>query len=221
MSKPSKKVLIFLGPPGSGKGTQAKLVAQKFGFGHISTGDMLRALASKSNLSGEQQEAVTLMKAGQLVPDQLIYSLVFSEILQKLQSNGGVVLDGAIRNAAQAAEYQKFFENNNVGKEVLAIDIELTDAQAVARLSGRRVCQKCGVPIMPEDKREVHETDGGNFIVRPDDSEAVVKQRVTEQGNAALEPIRNFYRGLNALRGVNGNDTVDKVAEEIEKTICS
>ena len=104
-----KKIIILLGVPGSGKGTQAKKIAERYGYRHISTGELLRTLESDPSASADDKAKLAEMKGGKLVSDELIYKLAFAEIKKNVQADTGVVLDGAIRSVAQAVGYQKFF----------------------------------------------------------------------------------------------------------------
>src|SRR5262245_26888427 len=142
-----QKIIIMMGPPGSGKGTQAKRIAEKYGYRHLSTGDLLRQLAEKGNLNADEQKAIDAMKAGELVPNDLIYKLVFKEIEQLLGKGQGVVLDGAIRTLEQARDFQSFFEEKNLVSELIVIYITLSDEGAFQRLTRRRVCGSCGAII--------------------------------------------------------------------------
>jgi len=135
---------MFFGPPGSGKGTQAKLLAASTGYRHISTGDLLRDLKTKSNLSNDEKIALSHMDRGELVPSYLIYKLAFAEIENALKNTPGVILDGAVRSLEQAREYEKFFEQNGWVVQVQALSINLTDEESFERLTKRRVCSKCG-----------------------------------------------------------------------------
>ena len=104
-----KKIIILLGIPGSGKGTQAMRLVERYGYTHISTGDLLRGLQGKNDLDDELQEAVHTMLEGKLVKDDVVYRLGFDAIRNALDAGNGVVLDGVVRNRAQAERYQKFF----------------------------------------------------------------------------------------------------------------
>ena len=137
-----KKILIFLGPPGSGKGTQAKKIAEKYNYGHISTGDLLRALQTKKKLTTEEKIALEQMKQGQLADDEIIYSLVFKEIDRYLKNGQGVVLDGTIRKVSQAQKFQEYFTAKKMADEALAVEIALPDEESFIRLAGRRVCSR-------------------------------------------------------------------------------
>jgi adenylate kinase len=217
-----KKILIFIGPPGSGKGTQAKLLAQKYGYKHISTGDLFRSLAADQNASEKEKQALEEMKAGKLVPDWLVYSLAFREIKRNLESNIGVVLDGAIRNLEQAQEYQKFFEENSWEAEVQAVEVALSDEESFSRLTKRRICSQCGeiIPYLPTT-RDLNSCPkcGGELIYRQDDSEEVIKKRIEEQGNKSLRPILDFYFQKGVLQSIDGMKSIDEVEAEIQTVV--
>lgn len=215
-----KKILIFLGPPGSGKGTQAKKIAAKYGYAHISTGDLLRSLAADANAAPDEKEALVAMKHGKLVPDWLIYRLGFKAIEKNIEVGSGVVLDGAIRNVAQAQEYQKFFKEKNVQDEVLALEIAINDDESLKRLSSRRVCSTCG-EIIPAGMDTFTQCPkcGGKLVTRADDSVEVVRGRIEIQGNKAIEPVREFYQSLGELTVIDGMQPIEKVEKEIEKLL--
>lgn len=213
-----KKILIFIGPPGSGKGTQAKLLAQKYGFKHISTGDLLRALSVNENATAEQKKALEEMKAGKLVPDWLIYELAFAAVKENLDNGKGVVLDGAIRNLEQAQKYQEFFAQNNWSEEALAVEVALSDEEAFNRLTKRRICKNCGeiIPYLPATKDlKACPKCGGELIYRQDDKVEIIEARIREQGNEALKPIVDFYQNLGILKVLDGNQTIEKVSDDI------
>ncbi len=217
-----KKIIILLGVPGSGKGTQAKRLAEKYGYGHISTGDLLRALANDSQADKKDKQALEDMKSGKLVPDWLIYKLSFQAIEKQLSQGQGVVLDGAIRNLSQAEEYQKFFVEKKLGNEVLAIEVVLEDEESFNRLTKRRVCAKCGeiIPWLPTTKDlQVCPKCGGELVIRKDDDEIVIRKRIVEQGNVALRPIAEYYEKIGVLERVDGMRDIDEVEKEIERVL--
>ncbi len=191
-----QKIIIMIGPPGSGKGTQAKKIAAKYNYNHISTGDLLRALAGKSQLDATEKEALEQMNAGNLVPDKLIYKLVFDKISDEISAGRGVVLDGAIRNLEQAQGFQKFFEEKKLAAEVLAIEIALSDKDSLIRLTKRSGLEN-----------------------RPDDDPKIIKERIAKQGNKALSPIVNFYKDLGVLVKIDGNQTIEAVEEDVAKVL--
>jgi len=217
-----KKILIFIGPPGSGKGTQAKLLSQKYHYRHLSTGDLLRALSAKTDIKPEQKQALEEMKAGKLVPDWLIYDLAFEAVKESLQNGTGVVLDGAIRNLEQAQKYQEFFEQNNWADEVRVVEVELSDEEAFNRLTKRRICKNCGeiIPYLPATKDlSACPKCSGELIYRQDDKVEIIEARIREQGNIALRPIADFYEQYGLLQKVDSQQSIDEVFSQIEKVI--
>ncbi len=211
-----------MGVPGSGKGTQAKKIAQKHGYGHISTGDLLRTLDSDANGDPEDKKALAEMKSGKLVSDELIYKLAFKEMDKYLDNGQGVVLDGAIRNVEQAKKYQEYFVNKNLQDEVVVLEIKLSDETSFNRLTKRKLCKLCGyiIPYSPEnEKKTTCEKCGGELYVRSDDNPETARKRVAEQGNSAICPILDFYRALGTLVSVDGEPPIEDVEKEIGKKL--
>lgn len=213
-----KKIIIFLGIPGSGKGTQAKKIVEKYGYGHISTGDLLRNLQKDEHAPADERQAMQEMMSGKLVADWLIYRLAFRAMDTFLDKGQGIVLDGAIRNVEQAKKYQEYFAMKHLDTEVMAIEITLSDEESFVRLGKRRVCQVCGEPVIG-GTLETCPKCGGELITRKDDAEDVVKKRIQEQGNEAVAPVRDFYRSLNLLQQVNGMQSIEVVENDIEKVL--
>lgn len=217
-----KKIIILMGVPGSGKGTQAKKIAQKYNYGHISTGDLLRALDADPNGDQEDKKKLAEMKSGKLVSDELIYKLAFREMDKYLDSGRGIVLDGAIRNVEQAKKYQEYFVNKNLQNEVLVLEIKLSDETSFNRLTKRRVCKACGSIIpysLENESKKVCSECGGELYVRSDDSPETARKRIVEQGNGAIGPILDFYRALGTLASVDGEPSIDKVNDEVEEIL--
>lgn len=217
-----KKIIILIGPPGSGKGTQAKLIAKKFNYGHISTGDLLRSLVDNPDIQPEEKKALEEMKSGKLVPDWLIYRLAFKAIEKNMAEGKGVVLDGAIRNLEQAKEFQKYFWEKEWKKEILVIEVSLTDEESFDRLTKRRICEDCGeiIPWLPATKDfAVCPKCSGELKNRADDKPEVIKKRIVEQGNTALKPILDYYSDLGILKRVDGMKDIKGVEEEINEIL--
>ncbi|MFA6547842.1 MAG: nucleoside monophosphate kinase [Candidatus Magasanikbacteria bacterium] len=217
-----KKILIFIGPPGSGKGTQAKLLAKKYGYKHISTGDLFRALASDKNVTEKEKQALEEMKSGKLVSDWLVYDLAFKEIKKNLETGVGVVLDGAIRSVEQAEEFQKFFEKYGWENEVQSVEVAISDEESFNRLTKRRICSKCDeiIPYLPTTKDLTScPKCGGELVSRKDDNEQVIKARIEKQGNKILRPILDYYSKKRMLKVVDGMKGIAEVETEIKKSI--
>jgi len=211
-----------MGVPGSGKGTQAKKLVEKYGYGHISTGDLLRALAKDKNANAEDKQKLEEMKAGGLVADDLIYKLAFKEIEKYLNDGKGVILDGAIRNVEQAKKYDEFFAKKNVNDEVVVIEVKLSDETSYNRLTKRKICPSCGfiLPYSPENEKKLQCPDcGGELIMRQDDNPETIKKRIEEQGNTAIKPILDYYRDTGKLVSVDGEKGIEEVDEEIQGII--
>lgn len=215
-----KKIIILLGIPGSGKGTQARKLAARYGYAHISTGDLLRALASNPSTSEEDKARAAVTNSGQLVSDDLIYTLAFAEIEKHLTSGKGVILDGAIRSVAQAKMYQRFFEDHSWQDDVAVIELHLSDQTAYRRLTKRKVCSSCG-HILPysrdNETKTVCDECGGQLFVRADDTEEKIQKRLNEQGNDALAPILDFFRAKGLLTSIDGERAIEEVDDEVEK----
>ena len=214
-----------MGVPGSGKGTQARNLAKKFGYAHISTGDLLRALDLDPLADPEDKKILAdTMKTGKLVPNELTYKLAFKEIEKQLATGKGVILDGAIRNLEQAQEYQKFFSKNNLQNELVVIEIRISDESTWNRLTKRKVCPNCGFILQysPGNELKIKCPEcGGELIIRKDDSPETIKRRISEQGNVPIKPILDYYRELGLLVSVDGEVDIDRVDEEIDKLLNS
>lgn len=192
--KNMKKIIILLGIPGSGKGTQAKMIYDAYNYGHISTGDLLRAIDADPDAAPEHKELLASMKAGKLVSDDFIYQIAFAEIEKYLNQGKGVVLDGAIRTEAQAERYQTFFAEQGVDDSVITIEIALDDDTATARIMGRA------------------RNSGG---AREDDTPEHIARRMEQQGNGAIAPIREYYREQGVLAVVDGSMDISEVKDAI------
>lgn len=213
-----KKIIIFIGPPGSGKGTQAKRLAEQLQYGYIATGDIFRVLSTKPDLSPDEKDAVTAMSAGRLVPDATVYRLAFAAAERYFAQGSGIVLDGAIRTLAQARAYQEFFTQKKLADEVLVINIVLSDEAARRRLVTRRICGNCGAIVPAGDSADSAghcPACGRPLTQRADDADAVVEQRLEEQGNRALKPILEYYKNLGAVSDVDGSRSIEDVGQAV------
>lgn len=199
--------IIFLGPPGAGKGTQAQIVCQKLGIPQISTGDMLRtAIANKTETGLKAKE---YMDAGQLVPDEVVIAIV-RERLAMDDCRKGYILDGFPRTVEQAKALSGF------AKIDAAINLDVDDEVLVKRLSGRRVCPLCGAPYHVErlNGETVCKADGTPLIQRDDDRAETVLNRLTVY-HQKTAPLIDHYRNEGLLKSVGGNLSLEEISEEI------
>jgi adenylate kinase len=203
---PGKRV-VFLGPPGAGKGTQAKRVVERLGLLHLSTGDLLRDEVARKTALGAK--AKTYMDRGELVPDGLIIDMIQGRIAG---ATTGFLLDGFPRTVAQAEALA------SITKLDAVVSIDLPRAEVVRRLTSRRVCRSCGAIYnltynLASDATPC-EACGGVLYQRDDDRSAVIENRfdVYEKSTA---PLATFYRKQGLLHSVNGELGSDKVFAEI------
>ncbi|HXF29713.1 MAG TPA: adenylate kinase [Chlamydiales bacterium] len=201
-------VIILLGAPGSGKGTQAVQISKHFNLPHISTGDLLRDNIRRGTDLGKQ--AQSYMEKGQLGPDELILDILFDRIAQP-DCKKGYILDGFPRNSAQAHE----LEDSLRGKAQFAVfNLSVNDDIVVKRLSGRLTCKACN-SIFHKDSNPpkvegVCDKCGGKLYQRPDDNEAVIKERLRVY-HEQTKPLVEFYRKQNLLTDVDASGQPDTV----------
>jgi adenylate kinase len=210
--------IVLLGPPGAGKGTQAKKIADRYGIVHISTGDLFRDNIKNKTPLG--QKAKAYMDAGNLVPDELVIALVEDRIA-KDDCRDGYLLDGFPRTVAQASALSEY--NEKVGKPLdFALSIEVPEDKLVSRIVGRRVCPNCGasfhIKFNPPKKDGICDRCGEKLVQRKDDTEATVKNRL-DVYNKETAPLIDFYRCKGILKAVDGDQDVDIVTADIFKAL--
>jgi len=200
------KRIILLGPPGAGKGTQAKLLAAKNGLVHLSTGDILRDEVARDTELGRLAKGY--MNRGDLVPDTLIIDMIKG----RLGEDGGFILDGFPRTVTQAEALEKIISID------VAIYIALSREEVIRRLSSRRVCRDCGKIynlLYNSPKNEgVCDACGGELFQRDDDKREVIENRYDVYMNATA-PLINFYKQRKLLKDVDGSQPTEKVSEQI------
>ena len=202
--------LILLGAPGAGKGTQAELLIEKLGIPSISTGNMLREAIGNGTELGKQVKRY--MDEGSLVPDELILGIVAERVSQSDCKNG-FILDGVPRTLAQAASLDaKGVKIDHV------VSIEIDDAVIEGRMTGRRVCTKCGasyhIAVNPTKTEGICDSCGGVVGIRKDDAPETVRHRL-EVYHETTEPLKDYYAQQGKLQVVNGNQAIDDVLQEI------
>jgi adenylate kinase len=212
--------LIFLGPPGAGKGTQATRLSKDFRLAYIATGDMLREQVRDETDLGRQ--AKEYMDAGDLVPDELIIAMI-RDRLEDDDTGDGFILDGFPRNVAQAEALEEEFET--LGRRLTAaLLIEVPDEELVRRISGRRVCVKSGhtyhVDNDPPKHDDVCDQDGSRLIQRDDDKPETVRRRLNTY-HEHTEPVIDFYEEKGLLRRFDGTRSPTDVHDRIRASIAT
>lgn len=206
--------LILLGAPGAGKGTQAELLVEKLAIPAISTGNMLREAIAQGTELGKK--AKQYMDEGSLVPDELILGIVADRVAQS-DCARGFILDGVPRTLAQA----QALEDKGVQIDYV-VSIEVDDSEIEGRMTGRRVCAKCGasyhVVANPPKQEGVCDLCGGELMIRKDDKPETVRHRL-EVYHASTEVLKDFYAGLGRLRTVNGSQSIEGANEDILRAI--
>ena len=201
--------LIFLGPPGAGKGTQAVKIAQELGIAHISTGDMLRSQIREGTQLGKAAKAI--IDQGGLVPDDVIIHMVEERICQADCKNG-FLFDGFPRTVAQADALA------GICKIDRAVDIDVPDQKLVSRISGRRMCPACGKAYHTSTYGSDTCECGEKLYQRDDDREETVKNRLAVY-HTSTQPLIEYYDERALLSTVNGDQAVDAVTAEIRKAL--
>jgi adenylate kinase len=210
--------IIILGAPGAGKGTQAKLIANRYSIAHISTGDLLRDNVARATKLGKKAKAI--MERGDLVSDDLVCGMV-SDRLARTDCDRGFILDGFPRTIAQAEWLDQFLKSRSFAGRCLqpiVINVQVGYNQLLQRLTGRRTCPTCGriynVYFQPPRREGVCDFDGAPLIQRKDDSEEVISERLRSYERQTL-PLVDFYRRQGRLHGINGELPVEKVTAEL------
>ncbi len=205
--------LIFLGPPGAGKGTIADLAVEKLALPHISTGDLFRAAVKNGTPLGLKVKDI--MASGGLVPDELTIALVEERLAQKDAAKGWI-LDGFPRTIPQADALDK------IAAADVAVNFEVADGIVVGRLSGRRVCRTCGktyhVQNMPPKKEGICDVDGGELYIRDDDKEAAIQVRL-DTYRKQTAPLIDWYGKKGKLLTIDGVGAPADVLVRFEKAI--
>jgi adenylate kinase len=215
--KGAKLRLIILGPPGSGKGTQASILARKYGLLYLATGDIFREEIKRKTDLGKQVEAY--MTRGELVPDELVVEVIRKKLESGSDgSNIGFILDGFPRTERQAEELDKLLNEINLKLSAVLL-IDVPDEEVVKRLSGRRICEKCGavyhVEYNPPKIEGICDICGGKLVQREDDKPEVVRRRL-QVYHEQTDPVISFYEKSNLLYRVDGLGEVEEVHRKIE-----
>lgn len=192
----SPQVIILLGAPGAGKGTQATFLKECYHLPHISTGDIFRENLKNNTLIG--QKAKSYMDKGALVPDEIVMDMLF-ERLSLVDCKKGYILDGVPRTIAQAESLDKYL----TGKaNIIVLSLEVPDAMIIERLSGRLICEKCSAPYhktaLPSRQEGICDRCGGKLITRKDDTPEIISERLKAY-HAQAKPLKEYYRAQGKL----------------------
>jgi adenylate kinase len=206
--------LIFLGPPGAGKGTQSQRLVQRFGIPQLSTGDILRKAVAEGTPLGKQAKA--LMDAGKLVPDDVVNGIV-DEALASKEAERGFLLDGFPRTVPQATALDEMLQRR--GRRIdYVIALEVPTDVLVERLSGRASCPTCGTPYHslsnPPKVPGICDKDGTPLVTRPDDAPDRVRQRLKEYETKTAQ-LTGYYNARGVVRTVDGVGPVEEVERRI------
>jgi adenylate kinase len=213
-------VVVLLGAPGAGKGTQAQVLSQRLGLAHVATGDLFRAAVAEGTPLGKTAKGY--MDRGELVPDSVTIDMLF-ERLAKPDAAKGILLDGFPRNTTQAQVLDKSLAERG-GKVDVAPYIEVPETDLVARLGGRWICRAQGHPYHELSKPPlvpgVCDVDGSELYQRDDDKPATVQARLRQQ-LGALDQVVGHYRKAGVLAAVDGSLPIDQVTQELLTAIAA
>ena len=210
--------LIIIGPPGSGKGTQGKLIAGRYRIPQISTGDILREAVRNGSPIG--QKAESSMARGELVPDEVVIGVI-EERVTRGDCERGFLLDGFPRTVIQAQALERMLEGRGLGIDHV-ISIEIETEELVRRLMGRRTCERCSamyhVLFNPPKKEGVCDRCGGPLYQRDDDKEETIRSRLTVYFEQT-EPVIQYYASQGLVRSIHGIGSIEDIFHRILETI--
>jgi adenylate kinase len=210
-------IIILLGPPGAGKGTQAKKISEYYSLPHISTGDILRENINNSTPIGIK--ASSYMSRGELVPDELLIALI-KERLSSPDCSSGFLLDGYPRTVPQADALENILEESSRKLDVV-LNIEVDEEELIKRLSGRRMCA-CGasyhVMFNPPEKEGICDLCGGKLYQRDDDKVDAIKNRLMVY-KRQTQPLIEYYSRKGLIRTVDGGKDISTIFEDIKKIL--
>lgn len=212
--------LLIMGPPGAGKGTQAETLVKKLGITHISTGDMFRTAIKDGTEMGTK--AKEYMDKGELVPDFVVVGMV-KERLSQPDCGRGFLLDGFPRNVVQAEELDETLKSIGIKLDGV-INIVVPREKLISRATGRRICRSCGASFHVSFKKPRVEGTcdncGGELYQRSDDNETAVNNRLYIY-EANTEPLIDYYSKRGLLKNIDGDQDINRVMEDIFKSICA
>ena len=217
MSDEARRV-IFLGPPGAGKGTQAARLASHYGIPRISTGDMLREAIARGTALGRQAEP--LVEQGALVPDELLIGIIRERVLQP-DCDPGYILDGFPRTIVQAEGFESMVGHGRTS-DLIVLSVQVPQDELLKRLSGRRWCPTCQATYHVDNSRPrvdaLCDRDGTRLIQREDDKETAVARRLAEYERRTA-PLIDYYRQRARFCAIDGDRSVDAVFRDVQQAV--
>ncbi len=209
------KIIIFLGPPGSGKGTQANIASKKIGVPFISTGSLIRKeIKTETSIGKEIKEGIA---NGEFVSDEIVRNLLHKRLKLKDTQNG-FILDGYPRNLKQAIFLDEKIKDGNI----VVVYVKVSNKEVKHRILGRRVCSKCGANYHIKYKKpkvkNICDICGGELIIRSDDNKKSIEKRL-DIYYKVTQPLINFYKKTNRLIEIDGEKSIDEIAESISEKI--
>jgi adenylate kinase len=213
LGKSNPLTIIFVGPSGSGKGTQASILVDKFDLAYVEMGRIIRAEAKKDTELGKKINQIVMMK-GKLLPDEISYQLLENKILS-VPSNKDLILDGYPRTLKQVKDLDKLLTRTS-RERILVFHMHIPDGVAIERLSKRLVCASCKSNFIENNLKVGSSCPkcSGKLIKRPDDTPEKIKERLT-WSHKEVEPVVEEYRKRGVLVDIDGNQEFEKVTEQI------
>jgi len=212
--------MVLLGPPGAGKGTQAKRIEEQYNIPQISTGDIIRlAIQSKSEWGKKAEEYV---RSGELVPDEVVIGIIRERLTQDTYRNG-FMLDGFPRNLEQAEALNQLLKEIGIQLN-LVLQFDVDRDEVIERLSARRICEKCQTPYnmvsKPPKNDEICDICQGRVVQRPDDRPEVIMNRLNTY-EQQTKPLIDYYRSQGILKVIISKGSIDDVFQQVQKVLES
>ncbi|OGL44180.1 MAG: adenylate kinase [Candidatus Schekmanbacteria bacterium RBG_16_38_11] len=212
------KNIVLLGPPGVGKGTQSKMLSERFGIPQISTGDILRKAVNDKTEMGIK--AKVFMERGELVPDEVVIGIIDDRIKND-DCKKGFILDGFPRNVNQAEELDKIFKKKGFPLNIV-LSIDASENEVIRRLGGRRSCKECGevfhIFFRQPKNAGICDKCGGELYQRKDDKEETIRGRL-EVYNRETNPLIDYYKKMGKLRSVSGEGEIKEIFSSLCKLV--
>lgn len=212
-----EKIIVIMGPPGSGKGTQSKLLGEKLGYVYFSTGALLRDIAKEGTSLGK--EISNYIDQGIIIPDEMMVE-IFRKKIASLGNVSGIILDGYPRTPGQAKILEDLLPELGNPK-LTALFLEVDKQKLLGRIQKRKTCSKCQAIYLetnPEYQSVICSKCGGQLVVRADDDLAVIEKRF-EEYQTKTAPVKQHYEKLGLLIHINGDQSIDRVHEDIKAAL--